>query len=116
MAKLYTTGVIHYDDAPVTPSQTANRIILTVAVENVITEAVVDTGAPYPIIAPQIAKQAGLNQMTPLERITMLVSGSLKTSLLFINPVTNTSEQTKFVGSRMHLKAAPPVLNGRGGR
>lgn len=71
----FATGAIRYQYAPATPSETTNRIILTVAVENVITQAIVDTGAPYPIIAPRVAREAGLYDLTPLERITMLVRG-----------------------------------------
>ncbi|MFB2974487.1 hypothetical protein ACE1CD_36635 [Aerosakkonema sp. BLCC-F183] len=71
----FARGAIRYNYAPATPSETTNRIILPVKVENVRTEAILDTGAPYPIIAPKIARQAGLDRFTPLERITMLVRG-----------------------------------------
>ena len=71
----FATGAIIYQYAPATPSETTNRIVLTVAVENVITQAIVDTGAPYPIIAPRVARDAGLNRLAILERITMLVRG-----------------------------------------
>ncbi|MFB2919174.1 hypothetical protein [Aerosakkonema funiforme] len=71
----FAIGAIRYQYAPATTSETTNRIIITVAVENVITQAIVDTGAPYPIIAPKVARQAGLDRLTPLERITMLVRG-----------------------------------------
>lgn len=73
--KTFATGAIHYDYAPATPGETTNRIILPVKVENVKTEAILDTGAPYPIIAPRIARQAGLDCASPLERITMMVRG-----------------------------------------
>jgi len=82
----FATGAMRYDYAPATSSETTNRIILTIAVETVITEAVVDTGAPYPIITPRIARLAGLSQMTPLERITMLVRGMrLEGSVIRLN-------------------------------
>lgn len=71
----FATGAMRYDYAPATPSETTSRIILTVAVENVITDAIVDTGAPDPIIAPRVARQAGLDLVNPLDRITMMVRG-----------------------------------------
>jgi predicted aspartyl protease len=60
---------------PAITSDTTNRIIIVVYVEDSITEAVLDTGAPYPIIPPKVAKQAGLDRVEPLERKTMLVRG-----------------------------------------
>ncbi|MBR8833211.1 MAG: hypothetical protein DSM106950_03990 [Stigonema ocellatum SAG 48.90 = DSM 106950] len=71
----FATGAIRYNYSPATPSETTNRIILPVKVENIRTEAVVDTGAPYPIIAPQIARLAGLAQVLPLERLTIIIRG-----------------------------------------
>jgi len=71
----FATGAIGYQYRPVTENETTNRLLLQVDVENVLAEAVVDTGAPYSIIAPRIARMAGLNQVKPLERITMLVRG-----------------------------------------
>lgn len=71
----FATGAIRYNYAPAAPGETTNRIILSVKVEGIRTEAVVDTGAPYPIIAPRIARQAGLDSFTSLEKITMLVRG-----------------------------------------
>jgi len=71
----FATGGTHYEYRPATDDEITNRLIIRVAVENVITQAVVDTGAPYSIIAPRIARLAGLNKVEPLERITMLVRG-----------------------------------------
>ena len=48
---------------------------MQVAVENILAEAVVDTGAPYPVIAPRIAREAGLDRVTPLDREVMLIRG-----------------------------------------
>ncbi|MBD0394521.1 MAG: hypothetical protein ICV52_11885, partial [Microcoleus sp. C1-bin4] len=50
---------INYACRPAITSDTTNRIIIIVYVEDSITEAVLDTGAPYPIISPKVAKQAG---------------------------------------------------------
>jgi hypothetical protein len=71
----FAIGAINYAYRPAITSDTTNRIIIVVYVEDSITEAVLDTGAPYPIIAPKVAKQAGLDRVEPLERKTMLVRG-----------------------------------------
>lgn len=71
----FATGAIYYDYIPVTANETTNRIILPVTVESIKTQAVVDTGAPYPIISPGVARQAGLYNFPPLERITLFVRG-----------------------------------------
>lgn len=60
---------------PAIEGETTNRLILEVAVEDIVTEAVLDTGAPYPVIAPRIARRAGLDMVTPLEREVMLIRG-----------------------------------------
>lgn len=71
----FATGAIRYEYRPVTENETTNRLLLQVDVENVLAEAVIDTGAPYSIIAPRVARIAGLYRVDPLERITMLVRG-----------------------------------------
>ena len=71
----FAKGAIRYNYAPAAPGEMTNRIILPIEIETIQTEAVLDTGAPYPIIAPKIARQAGLNTVTPLERIALVVRG-----------------------------------------
>jgi hypothetical protein len=68
----FAIGAINYAYRPPITNDT-NRIIIGVYVEDIITEAVLDTGAPYPIISPKIAIQAGLNRVKPLERKTRVV-------------------------------------------
>ncbi len=50
----FATGVMDYEFRPVTPSDVNRRIILRISVENIPTLAVLDTGAPYLIIAPVV--------------------------------------------------------------
>lgn len=71
----FATGATNYDYRPATSTETSNRIILQVEIQNVPTEAIVDTGAPYVICPPRIAKEAGFEEVEPLERLTMLVRG-----------------------------------------
>lgn len=82
----FANGAIYYDYIPVTANETTNRIILPVTVESIKTQAVVDTGAPYPIISPRVARQAGLYNFPPLERITLFVRGMrLEGSVIRLN-------------------------------
>ena len=71
----FATGAIRYDYRPVSAVETTNRLILPVEIEGVLTEAVVDTGAPYVICAPGIARLAGFNRAYSLERMRMLIRG-----------------------------------------
>lgn len=71
----FATGAIRYSYRPVSATETTNRIILLVEIEGVLTEAVVDTGAPFVICAPQIALLAGFNRAYALARMRMLIRG-----------------------------------------
>jgi len=66
-------GAINYAYFPAITIDITNQIIIVIYVEDSITKAVIDTGAPYPIIAPKVAQQAGWDRVEPLERKTMLV-------------------------------------------
>jgi hypothetical protein len=82
----FAIGAINYAYRPAITNDTTNRIIIGVYVEDSITEAVLDTGAAYPIISPKIAKQAGLDRVKPLERKRMLVRGMwLEGSIIRLN-------------------------------
>lgn len=71
----FATGAIRYSYRPVSANETTNRIILLVEIAGVLTEAVVDTGAPYVICAPRIALLAGFDRAYALARMRMLIRG-----------------------------------------
>lgn len=71
----FATGATGYDYRPATVTETTNRIILEVQFEGIPCLAVVDTGAPYVICAPEVALDAGVDPMSALERKTMLIRG-----------------------------------------
>lgn len=71
----FAGGATGYEYRPVTATETTNRIILEVEIQGVPTIAVVDTGAPYVICAPNIADDAGVSLASALERKTMLIRG-----------------------------------------
>lgn len=71
----FATGASPYEYRPATESETTNRIVLSVEIEGRLTEAVVDTGAPYVIWSPRLARLAGFTPADAFERTTMLVRG-----------------------------------------
>ena len=71
----FATGAIRYQYQPATPNEKTNRIFLRVEIAGYPTEAVVDTGAPYVVLAPAIARIAGLNSAAALTRDRMLIRG-----------------------------------------
>jgi len=82
----FATGAIRYSYQPASENETTNRIILPMEVAGRIIEAIVDTGAPYPILAPRIAREAGLDRQPPLERKIMLIRGMrLDGSIIRVN-------------------------------
>lgn len=76
--EIFAVGAVEYQYRPATPKETTNRIILPILVEvdkPIQTQAVLDTGAPYAILSPAIAKAAGFTSDQALDRIAMLVRG-----------------------------------------
>ncbi|HLO48066.1 MAG TPA: hypothetical protein VK211_06550 [Kamptonema sp.] len=71
----FATGASPYEYRPATESETTNRIVLSVEIEGRLTEAVVDTGAPYVIWSPRLARLAGFTPADTFERTIMLVRG-----------------------------------------
>lgn len=64
---VFATGAIDYEYTPVTAGEVTNRIFLKVEIEGYPIEAVVDTGAPYVILAPSVARAIGFNPMVPFK-------------------------------------------------
>ena len=71
----FATGAMRYDYCPVSAVGTMNRLILPVEIEGILTEAIVDTGAPYVVCAPAIALLAGFDCAYAFERMRMLIRG-----------------------------------------
>lgn len=71
----FATGAVSYDYRPATTVETTNRLILAVEIEGIFTEAVIDTGAPYVVCPPKVARQAGIDVSSALDSMTMLIRG-----------------------------------------
>ncbi len=72
----FATGAMQYEYRPATLGETTNRIILAISVEEKVqTTAVFDTGAPYVVLPPTIAQQAGYTEEQGLDEGTLLIRG-----------------------------------------
>lgn len=71
----FATGVMDYGYRPYSDDDMAARIVLTVLVEGNLTNVILDTGAPYLICSPSLARQLGLNPAAALSRHEMLIRG-----------------------------------------
>jgi len=71
----FATGACPYKYIPATEGESTNRIFLRVEIAGYSIEAIVDTGAPYVILAPGVARAVGFDPNYILERKTMLIRG-----------------------------------------
>jgi len=71
----FATGAIRYQYQPATLGEATNRIFLRVEIAGYPIEAVVDTGAPYVILAPTVARIIELNSASAIARERMLIRG-----------------------------------------
>jgi len=63
----FAIGVTGYDYRPATSQETTPRVVLEVAIEGIVVEAVVDTGGVYLFCNPAIARRLSL---TPAEALS----------------------------------------------
>ena len=63
----FATGGMEYEYHPVAPGDNNFRLLLRINVENVPTLAVIDTGAPFLLIAPTVADRLGFDPGSALE-------------------------------------------------
>lgn len=79
----FTTGMMDYIFNTIPPDNTNNRIILIIKVEEIPTIAVIDTGAPYLIIAPSLANRLDKDNKFSLEKINIEIRGNKFSGNLF---------------------------------
>ncbi|GAB4299066.1 MAG: hypothetical protein Fur0025_37810 [Oscillatoriaceae cyanobacterium] len=79
----FASGAVGYTYAPVTEGETTNRLLFRLEIQGIPTMAVLDTGAPYVICSPKIARIAGVAPESALERKIMLIRGMRLDGLLF---------------------------------
>jgi hypothetical protein len=71
----FAVGVMDYEFRPVIPGDINTRIILRINVESIPALAVMDTGAPYLIIAPAVADRLGFTPDHSLNRTDITIRG-----------------------------------------
>lgn len=71
----FATGAVRYQYHPATLGESTNRIFLRVEIAGYPIEAVVDTGAPYVVLAPTVARIIGLSSSSAIARERMLIRG-----------------------------------------
>ncbi len=102
----FASGAMVYQRAPATAHETTPRIILRVAIEGVVTEAMVDTGGIYLVCNPHVATQMRLDARDAVSGLLstllrgVLVQGRLYRVTLTLLAVENedfTIQSTAFV-------------------
>ena len=119
----FATGAILYQYKPATPNEKTNRIFLRVEIAGYPTEAVVDTGAPYVVLAPAIARVVGVNSASALARERMLIRGMVLDGNIYRLNIKLVAElgddldvqATVFVPDREELWGNFPSFIGLGG-
>ncbi len=79
----FATGAIDYLYQPATTGETTLRILLPIEIENVPTTAILDTGSPYVVCAPSVARYFPLDHWVALERQTILLRGAWVSGYLY---------------------------------
>jgi predicted aspartyl protease len=71
----FATGMMEYQYRPVTEQEGNTRLMLRVELDELAVLAVVDTGAPYVVLAPQFADLLQLNPDNALEDVQLKIRG-----------------------------------------
>lgn len=71
----FATGLTDYTYGPATPQELEPRLVLRVAFNGIEAPAILDTGAPYVVCAPTLARQLNLAPSTSLGKIRLLIRG-----------------------------------------
>jgi hypothetical protein len=80
----FARGVTGYDYRPATSQETTPRLVLEVAIEGILAEAIVDTGGVYLFCNPEIAHRLALTPAEALSDIrTILFRGVLVSGRLY---------------------------------
>ena len=73
--QLFATGLAGFSYRAIAGTGESPRILLQVGIEGILTEAIVDTGAPYLIRNPQLVQQLDLKSVPSLKTINLNVRG-----------------------------------------
>lgn len=73
----FATGATGYDYNLIPGSDVSARLILDVCVEGQRIEAILDTGAPFLVCSPKLAKKIGLDPQDALFRHRLMIRGNM---------------------------------------
>lgn len=73
--ELFATGAVAYDYSAIPGSDNSARVLLHVKIAGLLTAAIVDTGAPYFICAPDVARLIGFAPAAALGKCAILIRG-----------------------------------------
>ncbi len=74
----FATGAIPYEYRPAYEDDLSNRILIQVEVQivaPVLETAILDTGSPYMILSPKVAKDSGFTQDRTIDRTVLKIRG-----------------------------------------
>jgi len=89
----FATGVMDYAFRPTDSGENNLRIILRISVENIPALAVLDTGGPYLIIAPDVANRLGFDPEASLKKTEIKIRGVAYTGNLHRVDITLTASE-----------------------
>lgn len=72
----FATGAVQYRQHSMGGDMSSSRLVLPVMFGDISVEAVLDTGTPWVICAPQVAQAVGLSDLTAMDRIRLLIRGT----------------------------------------
>lgn len=71
----FARGATYYAYRPATENESSPRLVIQVEIEGIGAAAIVDTGAPYVVCTPIIARRLGLTPANALESVRLLIRG-----------------------------------------
>ncbi|MFQ5419305.1 MAG: aspartyl protease family protein [Anaerolineae bacterium] len=84
---VFATGVIDYWYQPATDWERTPRILVPIQIAHLPVTAMIDTGAPYVVCTPEVARNLALDPADAMEPVTLSWHGRL-TGHLHLLPVT----------------------------
>ena len=101
----FTTGGAAFGYRAITGTGETPRLLLQVSIEGILTEAIVDTGAPYLVCNPYLAKHLRLDSAPSLHSVNLTIRGYCIRGELFRLALTLMADE----GSDPEIETTPFV-------